>query len=242
VFQFKGPGVAMSMYNVDESIRGFARSCMNMALSKGWPLYMSTKNTILKKYDGRFKDIFEETFNTEFKSKFDTAGITYEHRLIDDMVASALKWNGNFVWACKNYDGDVQSDTVAQGFGSLGLMTSVLVTPDGTTMEAEAAHGTVTRHYREHQKGKPTSTNPIASIFAWTRGLAFRGKLDNNQKLIEFANALEAVCIETVESGKMTKDLAVCIHGNKVNHGDHYLYTEEFLDAIDENLKKKLGL
>jgi isocitrate dehydrogenase len=241
VFQFKSPGVAMSMYNVDESIRGFARSCMNMALQKGWPLYMSTKNTILKKYDGRFKDIFEEIFNTEFKAQFDAAGITYEHRLIDDMVASALKWNGNFVWACKNYDGDVQSDTVAQGFGSLGLMTSVLVTPDGKTMEAEAAHGTVTRHYREHQKGKPTSTNPIASIFAWTRGLAFRGKLDGNQALIDFANALEAVCIETVESGKMTKDLAVCIHGNKVNHGEHYLYTEEFLDAIDENLKKRLA-
>jgi isocitrate dehydrogenase len=241
VFQFKGPGVAMSMYNVDESIIGFARSCMNMALQKGWPLYMSTKNTILKKYDGRFKDIFEEIYNNEFKAKFEAAGITYEHRLIDDMVASALKWNGNFVWACKNYDGDVQSDTVAQGFGSLGLMTSVLVTPDGKTMEAEAAHGTVTRHFRDHQKGKPTSTNPIASIFAWTRGLAFRGKLDNNQALIDFSNALEAVCIETVESGKMTKDLAVCIHGNKVNHGDHYLYTEEFLDAIDENLKKRLA-
>lgn len=242
VFQFKGAGVAMSMYNVDESIRGFARSCMNMALQKGWPLYMSTKNTILKKYDGRFKDIFQEIFDNEFKAAFEQAGITYEHRLIDDMVASALKWNGNFVWACKNYDGDVQSDTVAQGFGSLGLMTSVLVTPDGKTMEAEAAHGTVTRHYREHQKGKPTSTNPIASIFAWTRGLAFRGKLDGNDALINFANALEAVCIETVESGKMTKDLAVCIHGNKVNHGEHYLYTEEFLDAIDENLKKKLGI
>lgn len=242
VFQFKSAGVAMSMYNVDESIRGFARSCMNMALQKGWPLYMSTKNTILKKYDGRFKDIFQEIFDNEFKAAFEKAGITYEHRLIDDMVASALKWNGNFVWACKNYDGDVQSDTVAQGFGSLGLMTSVLVTPDGKTMEAEAAHGTVTRHYREHQKGKPTSTNPIASIFAWTRGLAFRGKLDGNDALINFANALEAVCIETVESGKMTKDLAVCIHGNKVNHGEHYLYTEEFLDAIDANLKKKLGI
>lgn len=242
VFQFKSSGVAMSMYNVDESIRGFARSCMNMALQKGWPLYMSTKNTILKKYDGRFKDIFQEIFDNEFKAAFEKAGITYEHRLIDDMVASALKWNGNFVWACKNYDGDVQSDTVAQGFGSLGLMTSVLVTPDGKTMEAEAAHGTVTRHYREHQKGKPTSTNPIASIFAWTRGLAFRGKLDGNEALINFANALEAVCIETVESGKMTKDLAVCIHGNKVNHGEHYLYTEEFLDAIDANLKKKLGI
>lgn len=242
VFQFKGAGVAMSMYNTEESIRGFARSCFNMALQKGWPLYMSTKNTILKKYDGRFKDIFEEIYQNEFKAQFEQAGITYEHRLIDDMVASALKWNGKFVWACKNYDGDVQSDTVAQGFGSLGLMTSVLVTPDGKTMEAEAAHGTVTRHYRDHQKGKPTSTNPIASIFAWTRGLAFRGKLDRNQPLIDFCNALEAVCIETVESGKMTKDLAVCIHGNKVEHGAHYLYTEEFLDAIDQNLKKKMGL
>jgi isocitrate dehydrogenase len=241
VFNFKGAGVAMSMYNTDESIMGFARSCFNMALQKGWPLYMSTKNTILKKYDGRFKDIFEEIYQNEFKAAFEAAGITYEHRLIDDMVASALKWNGKFVWACKNYDGDVQSDTVAQGFGSLGLMTSVLVTPDGKTMESEAAHGTVTRHYRDHQKGKPTSTNPIASIFAWTRGLAFRGKLDNNQELIDFANALEAVCIETVEEGKMTKDLAVCIHGNKVNHGEHYLYTEEFLDAIDANLKKRMG-
>lgn len=242
VYQFKGAGVAMSMYNTDESIKGFARSCFNMALQKGWPLYMSTKNTILKKYDGRFKDIFEEIYQNEFKTAFEAAGITYEHRLIDDMVASALKWNGKFVWACKNYDGDVQSDTVAQGFGSLGLMTSVLVTPDGQTMESEAAHGTVTRHYRDHQKGKPTSTNPIASIFAWTRGLAFRGKLDQNQELIDFANALEAVCIETVEEGKMTKDLAVCIHGNKVAHGEHYLYTEEFLDAIDNNLKKKMGL
>jgi len=240
VFQFKGAGVALSMYNTEESIRGFAHSCFNMALQKGWPLYMSTKNTILKKYDGRFKDIFQEIYDNEFKTQFEKAGITYEHRLIDDMVASALKWNGNFVWACKNYDGDVQSDTVAQGFGSLGLMTSVLVTPDGKTMEAEAAHGTVTRHYRDHQKGKPTSTNPIASIFAWTRGLAFRGKLDGNQPLIDFANALEAVCIETVESGKMTKDLAVCIHGNKVEHGKHYLYTEEFLEAIDQNLKKKM--
>lgn len=242
VFQFKGAGVAMSMYNTDESIMGFARSCFNMALQKGWPLYMSTKNTILKKYDGRFKDIFEEIYQNEFKAAYEAAGITYEHRLIDDMVASALKWNGKFVWACKNYDGDVQSDTVAQGFGSLGLMTSVLVTPDGKTMESEAAHGTVTRHFRDHQKGKPTSTNPIASIFAWTRGLAFRGKLDENQALIDFANALEQVCIETVEEGKMTKDLAVCIHGNKVSHGDHYLYTEEFLDAIDENLKKKMGI
>ncbi len=242
VYQFKGAGVAMSMYNTDESIKGFARSCFNMALQKGWPLYMSTKNTILKKYDGRFKDIFQDIYENEFKTAYEAAGITYEHRLIDDMVASALKWNGKFVWACKNYDGDVQSDTVAQGFGSLGLMTSVLVTPDGKTMESEAAHGTVTRHYRDHQKGKPTSTNPIASIFAWTRGLAFRGKLDSNQDLIKFADALEAVCIETVEEGKMTKDLAVCMHGNKVNHGEHYLYTEEFLDAIDANLKKKMGL
>ena len=242
VYQFKGAGVAMSMYNTDESIKGFARSCFNMALQKGWPLYMSTKNTILKKYDGRFKDIFQDIYENEFKTAYEAAGITYEHRLIDDMVASALKWNGKFVWACKNYDGDVQSDTVAQGFGSLGLMTSVLVTPDGKTMESEAAHGTVTRHYRDHQKGKPTSTNPIASIFAWTRGLAFRGKLDSNQDLIKFADMLEAVCIETVEEGKMTKDLAVCIHGNKVNHGEHYLYTEEFLDAIDANLKKKMGL
>ncbi|NDC77323.1 MAG: NADP-dependent isocitrate dehydrogenase [Chitinophagia bacterium] len=241
VFAFKGGGVALAMYNTDESIRGFARSCMNMALQKGWPLYLSTKNTILKKYDGRFKDIFQEVFDAEFKQRFDTAGITYEHRLIDDMVASAMKWNGGFIWACKNYDGDVQSDSVAQGYGSLGLMTSVLVTPDGKTMEAEAAHGTVTRHYREHQKGRPTSTNPIASIFAWTRGLAFRGKLDGNQPLIDFAEALEAVCIETVESGKMTKDLAVCIHGNKVSHGEHYLHTEEFLDAIDANLSKRLS-
>ncbi len=238
VYNYEGQGgVAMGMYNTDESIYGFARSCMNMALAKGWPLYLSTKNTILKKYDGRFKDIFQEVWENEFKDK----GVQYEHRLIDDMVASALKWNGNFVWACKNYDGDVQSDTVAQGFGSLGLMTSVLVTPDGKTLESEAAHGTVTRHYREHQKGKPTSTNPIASIFAWTRGLAFRGKLDNNQPLVEFADALEAVCVETVESGKMTKDLAVCIYGNKVNHGEHYLYTEEFLEAINTNLKTKLA-
>ncbi|MCF8448116.1 MAG: NADP-dependent isocitrate dehydrogenase, partial [Bacteroidia bacterium] len=204
VYNFKGDGVALTMYNTDESIMGFAHSCFNMALSKNWPLYLSTKNTILKKYDGRFKDIFEEIYVNNYKAKFEAAGITYEHRLIDDMVASALKWNGNFVWACKNYDGDVQSDTVAQGFGSLGLMTSVLVTPDGKTMEAEAAHGTVTRHYRDHQKGKPTSTNPIASIFAWTRGLAFRGKLDNNQELIDFCTALEEVCVEVVESGKMT--------------------------------------
>jgi isocitrate dehydrogenase len=241
VYQYKGAGVALSMYNTDESIMGFARSCFNMALSKKWPLYMSTKNTILKKYDGRFKDIFQEIFENEFKAAYFEAGITYEHRLIDDMVASALKWNGKFVWACKNYDGDVQSDTVAQGFGSLGLMTSVLITPDGKTMESEAAHGTVTRHYRDHQKGKPTSTNPIASIFAWTRGLSFRGKLDGNEALINFANDLEAVCIQTVEEGNMTKDLAVCIHGNKVSHGEHYQYTEEFLDAIDNNLKKKMG-
>lgn len=241
VFNFKGDGVALAMYNTDESIRGFARSCFNTALSKKWPLYLSTKNTILKKYDGRFKDIFEEIYQQEFKAAYTEAGITYEHRLIDDMVASALKWNGNFVWACKNYDGDVQSDTVAQGFGSLGLMTSTLITPDGKVMEAEAAHGTVTRHYREHQKGKPTSTNPIASIFAWTRGLEFRGKLDGNQPLIDFCHALEAVCVETVESGKMTKDLAVCIHGNKVNHGEHYLYTEEFLDALDQNLQARLN-
>lgn len=240
VFNFKGDGVALAMYNTEESIMGFARACFNQALMKKWPLYLSTKNTILKKYDGRFKDIFEEIYQNEFKAKFDAAGITYEHRLIDDMVASALKWNGNFVWACKNYDGDVQSDTVAQGFGSLGLMTSALITPDGKTMEAEAAHGTVTRHYRDHQQGKPTSTNPIASIFAWTQGLAFRGQLDNNQELIRFAQTLEKVCIEVVESGKMTKDLAVCIHGNKVNHGEHYLYTEEFLNEIDLALKAAL--
>jgi isocitrate dehydrogenase len=241
VFNFKGDGVALAMYNTDESIYGFARACFNQALTKKWPLYLSTKNTILKKYDGRFKDIFEEVYQNEFIALFNDAGIVYEHRLIDDMVASALKWNGNFVWACKNYDGDVQSDTVAQGFGSLGLMTSVLITPDGKTMEAEAAHGTVTRHYREHQKGRPTSTNPIASIFAWTRGLEFRGKLDNNQELIDFCQALEQVCVETVESGKMTKDLALCIYGSQMNHGEHYLYTEEFLDALDQNLKVKLG-
>ena len=241
VFNFKGDGVALAMYNTDESIRGFAKSCFNMSLQKKWPLYLSTKNTILKKYDGRFKDIFQEVYEGEFKARMDAENLVYEHRLIDDMVASALKWNGNFVWACKNYDGDVQSDQVAQGFGSLGLMTSVLVTPDGQTMEAEAAHGTVTRHYRDHQAGKPTSTNPIASIFAWTRGLEFRGKKDNNQPLIDFCHALEKVCIETVEQGKMTKDLAVCIHGNKVKHGEHYLYTEEFLDALDAGLKEKLN-
>jgi isocitrate dehydrogenase len=241
VFNFKGDGVALAMYNTDESIYGFARACFNQALAKKWPLYLSTKNTILKKYDGRFKDIFEEVYQNEFVTKYADAGITYEHRLIDDMVASALKWNGNFVWACKNYDGDVQSDTVAQGFGSLGLMTSTLITPDGKVMEAEAAHGTVTRHFREHQKGNRTSTNPIASIFAWTRGLEFRGQLDNNQELIRFSKALEEVCVETVESGIMTKDLAVCVHGNKVKHGEHYVYTEEFLDALDSNLQKKLA-
>ncbi len=240
VFNFKGDGVGMAMYNTEESIRGFAKSCFNMALTKKWPLYLSTKNTILKKYDGFFKDIFQEIFEAEYKGRFDAAGITYEHRLIDDMVASALKWNGNFVWACKNYDGDVQSDTVAQGFGSLGLMTSVLVTPDGEVMEAEAAHGTVTRHYREHQAGRKTSTNPIASIYAWTRGLAFRGKLDGNQELIDFCLKLEEVCVETVEKGIMTKDLAVCVHGNKVNHGEHYVYTEEFLDALDSGIQAKM--
>jgi isocitrate dehydrogenase len=239
VYDFNGDGVALAMYNTDESISGFARACMNQALVKGWPLYLSTKNTILKKYDGRFKDIFQNIYETEFKEKFEAAGITYEHRLIDDMVAACLKWEGAFVWACKNYDGDVQSDTVAQGFGSLGLMTSTLVTPDGKTMEAEAAHGTVTRHYRMHQQGKPTSTNPIASIYAWTRGLAFRGKLDDNQQLIDFAEALEKVCIETVEEGKMTKDLALIVYGNNVT-SDQYLTTEKFLDALDENLQRKL--
>ncbi len=241
VYNFKGDGVALSMYNTDDSIKGFARACLNMGLIKKWPVYLSTKNTILKKYDGRFKDIFQEIYEQEYADRYKAAGIVYEHRLIDDMVASALKWHGEFVWACKNYDGDVQSDSVAQGFGSLGLMTSVLVTPDGKTLEAEAAHGTVTRHFRDHQAGKPTSTNPIASIFAWTRGLEFRGKLDGNQELINFCHALEQVCVETVESGKMTKDLAVCIHGNKVTHGEHYLYTEEFLNALDTNLKIKLS-
>jgi isocitrate dehydrogenase len=239
VYDFEGDGVAMAMYNTDESIFGFARACMNQALSKGWPLYMSTKNTILKKYDGRFKDIFQEVFENEFEDQFKEAGITYEHRLIDDMVAAAMKWEGGFVWACKNYDGDVQSDTVAQGFGSLGLMTSTLITPDGETMEAEAAHGTVTRHFRQHQQGKPTSTNPIASIYAWTRGLAFRGKLDDNQDLIDFANTLEQVVIATVESGKMTKDLALIIHEKDLTQ-EHYLTTEEFLNALDENLKSSL--
>ncbi len=240
VYNFKENGVAMSMYNIDSSIYGFARSCMNRALDKGWPLYFSTKNTIMKAYDGRFKDIFQEVFDYEFKDKFEAAGITYEHRLIDDMVAAAMKWNGGFVWACKNYDGDVQSDTVAQGFGSLGLMTSTLVTPDGEIMEAEAAHGTVTRHFRQHQKGKETSTNPIASIFAWTRGLAHRGKLDNNQALIDFCHTLEAVCIETIESGKMTKDLALLIHKENLN-ASHYMTTQKFLDAIKNNLDRKIG-
>lgn len=239
IYQFEEDGVAMSMYNIDSSIYGFARSSMNQALTKNWPLYLSTKNTILKAYDGRFKDIFQEVFDTEFKDKFEAAGITYEHRLIDDMVAAAMKWNGGFVWACKNYDGDVQSDTVAQGFGSLGLMTSVLVTPDGKTVEAEAAHGTVTRHYRNHQAGKETSTNPIASIFAWTRGLEHRGKLDNNQDLVSFCHTLEKVCVDTVESGKMTKDLALLIHGKEMTRAN-YLNTQEFLDAIKENLDKAL--
>jgi isocitrate dehydrogenase len=241
VFNFKNDGVAMAMYNTEESIRGFAYSCFNLALQKKWPLYFSSKNTILKKYDGFFKDTFQAIYEQEFKAKFEAAGITYEHRLIDDMVASALKMSGKFVWACKNYDGDVQSDIVAQGFGSLGLMTSALITPNGKVMEAEAAHGTVTRHYREHQKGNRTSTNPIASIFAWTQGLAFRGELDGNAALVNFAKTLEQVCVATVESGKMTKDLAVCVHGNKVAHGEHYLYTEEFLDVLDAALKAKLA-
>ena len=240
VYDFKGDGVALSMYNTDESIYGFARSSMQVALDKKWPLYMSTKNTILKAYDGRFKDIFQEVYENEFREKYKEAGIIYEHRLIDDMVASALKWNGGFVWACKNYDGDVQSDTVAQGFGSLGLMSSVLVTPDGKTVEAEAAHGTVTRHYRQHQQGKETSTNPIASIFAWTRGLAHRGKLDGNQALINFCTKLEEVCVETVEAGEMTKDLAILVHGDSVSRTD-YLNTQDFLAAIKRNLDKKLA-
>jgi len=241
VFKFTGEGgVGMCMYNTDESIRGFAKSCFNMALMKKWPLYLSTKNTILKMYDGRFKDIFQEVFDKEYKEKYANAKLTYEHRLIDDMVAAALKWEGGFVWACKNYDGDVQSDTVAQGFGSLGLMTSTLVTPDGKTMEAEAAHGTVTRHFRQHQQGNKTSTNPIASIFAWTRALAFRGKLDDNKALIEFSHKVERVCIDTVESGKMTKDLALCIHGKNLNE-THYLNTEGFLDALDKGLSTSVN-
>lgn len=240
VYDFVGDGVALAMYNTDESIIGFARACFNMALQKKWPLYLSTKNTILKKYDGRFKDLFAEIYEKEFKSQFDSLGLTYEHRLIDDMVASCLKWNGNFVWACKNYDGDVQSDTVAQGFGSLGLMTSVLITPDGKTMESEAAHGTVTRHYRQHTQGKPTSTNPIASIFAWTRGLSFRGKLDGNQELVHFCSKLEEACVKTVEAGKMTKDLSVCIKGEKVTSAD-YLTTEKFMDEVEITLKSLLA-
>ena len=240
VYDFKGDGVAMSMYNTDESIYGFAHSSFQMALTKKWPLYLSTKNTILKAYDGRFKDIFEEVFQSTYKTDFEANGMTYEHRLIDDMVASAMKWNGGFVWACKNYDGDVQSDTVAQGFGSLGLMTSVLVTPDGKTVEAEAAHGTVTRHYRQHQQGKKTSTNPIASIFAWTRGLEHRGKLDGNQELIDFCLKLEQVCVETVESGKMTKDLAMLVKPVGLTDAD-YLSTEDFLQALKVNLDKKLS-
>ena len=236
VFNFTGPGVALSMYNLDKSIEDFARSCFSYGLIKNWPVYLSTKNTILKKYDGRFKDIFEEVFNNEFKKKFEDAKITYEHRLIDDMVACAMKWSGKYIWACKNYDGDVQSDTMAQGYGSLGLMTSTLLTPDGKVMEAEAAHGTVTRHYRMHQQGKETSTNPIASIFAWTRGLAHRGKLDGNDELIKFSNTIEQVCIECVESGSMTKDLAILI-----GPSSKYLTTNQFLDVIDQNLKKKLN-
>lgn len=239
VYNFEGDGVAMTMYNTDDSIYGFARSSFQVALEKKWPLYLSTKNTILKAYDGRFKDIFQEVYEKEFQAAFKEAGITYEHRLIDDMVASCMKWNGGFVWACKNYDGDVQSDTVAQGFGSLGLMSSVLVTPDGKTVEAEAAHGTVTRHYRQHQQGKQTSTNPIASIFAWTRGLMHRAKLDNNPELLSFCEKLEQVCIETVEAGEMTKDLAILIYGEGVTNAN-YLSTEGFLAALKRNLDKKL--
>src|SRR3954453_19166907 len=236
VFNFKGDGVAMSMYNTDESISGFAKSCFNMALSKKWPLYLSTKNTILKKYDGRFKDIFEKIYQEEFKAKYAAAGITYEHRLIDDMVASALKWHGNFVWACKNYDGDVQSDQVAQGFGSLGLMTSVLLTPDGKTVEAEAAHGTVTRHFRMHEQGKATSTNPIASIFAWTGGLKYRGKFDGTPEVTEFAELLEKVCVDTVESGHMTKDLAILIGPDQP-----WMTTEQFFEQVRVNLEARMG-
>lgn len=239
VYNFNGDGVAMAMYNTDESIYGFARSSFQMALTKHFPLYMSTKNTILKAYDGRFKDIFQEVYETEFRGKFQEAGLTYEHRLIDDMVASAMKWSGGFVWACKNYDGDVQSDTVAQGFGSLGLMSSVLVTPDGKTVEAEAAHGTVTRHYRQHQQGKETSTNPIASIFAWTQGLMHRGKIDGNQPLIDFCEKLEQVCVETVEAGAMTKDLAILVYGDQVKR-ENYLNTQDFLETLKKNLEKKL--
>jgi isocitrate dehydrogenase len=236
VYDFPGSGIAMAMYNLDDSIRDFARASMRYGLERGFPVYMSTKNTILKRYDGRFKDIFAEVFESEFKADFEAAGLTYEHRLIDDMVAAALKWDGGYVWACKNYDGDVQSDTVAQGFGSLGLMTSVLMSADGKTVEAEAAHGTVTRHYRQHQEGKPTSTNPIASIFAWTRGLAARGRMDETPEVCGFAEALERVCVETVESGKMTKDLALLV-------GDEQPYqtTQEFLGSIDENLRQAMA-
>ena len=236
VFNFPGPGIALSMYNLDKSIEDFARSCFNYGIIKKWPVYLSTKNTILKIYDGRFKDIFQDIFDKEFKSDFDKLNITYEHRLIDDMVACAMKWSGKYIWACKNYDGDVQSDTVAQGYGSLGLMTSVLLAPDGKTMEAEAAHGTVTRHYRMHQEGKETSTNPIASIFAWTRGLAHRGKLDGNEDLIKFSTTLEKVCIDCVENGSMTKDLAILI-----GPSSNYLTTNQFLDGLDRQLKKKLN-
>ena len=236
VYDFPGGGVAMAMYNLDESIRGFARACMNYGLDLGWPVYMSTKNTIMKAYDGRFKDLFEEIFQSEFRDKFEKVGLTYEHRLIDDMVACAMKWNGGYVWACKNYDGDVQSDTVAQGYGSLGLMTSVLMTPDGQTIEAEAAHGTVTRHYRQHQKGEKTSTNPIASIFAWTRGLSYRGKFDDTPEVAKFAETLEKVCIKTIESGKMTKDLAVLIGASQP-----FQTTDEFLDTLDVNLQKVMS-
>src|SRR5690349_21317846 len=236
VYDFPGPGIAMAMYNLDDSIRDFARASMRYGLDRGFPVYLSTKNTILKRYDGRFKDLFAEVYESEFKSDFDQAGLTYEHRLIDDMVAAALKWEGGYVWACKNYDGDVQSDTVAQGFGSLGLMTSVLMTADGDTVEAEAAHGTVTRHYRQHQQGKPTSTNPIASIFAWTRGLHFRGQMDGTTDVTAFADTLERVCVETVESGKMTKDLALLVGDDQ-----DFLTTQEFLAAIDENLQKEMN-
>ena len=239
VYNFKEDGVAMSMYNIDSSIYGFARSCMNRALDKKWPLYLSTKNTILKAYDGRFKDIFQEVYDNEFKDKFEKENISYEHRLIDDMVAAAIKWKGGFVWACKNYDGDVQSDIVAQGFGSLGLMTSTLVTPDGQTMESEAAHGTVTRHFRRHEKGEETSTNPIASTFAWTRGLMHRGKLDNNQELIDFCKLLEGVCIETIEEGKMTKDLALLVFRDDMV-SSNYLTTEQFFEELKSNLERKI--
>ena len=236
VYDFEAAGVAMGMYNLDDSIRGFARACFNYGLDLGWPVYLSTKNTILKAYDGRFKDLFQEVFDAEFKDKFAAKGILYEHRLIDDMVAAALKWTGGFVWACKNYDGDVQSDTVAQGFGSLGLMTSVLMTPDGKTVEAEAAHGTVTRHYRQHQQGKDTSTNPIASIFAWTRGLKFRGTFDETPEVVRFAETLERTCIETVEQGQMTKDLALLVGPNQA-----WLTTDQFMDALDNNLQKAMA-